>query len=101
MVSSIDVVVGEPTTAAALRLVADWASGSSALPATLTLTGSGFGSGATPVKVKARAAVRRPSPAPSVGMKLTAIVQTPPLPGTTRVGQLSVPILKSVVSETA
>ena len=43
LVSSIDVVVGEPTTAAALRLVADWPRGRRALPATLTLTGSGVG----------------------------------------------------------
>ena len=98
-VSSIDLVVGEPTTASWLWEVVDRASGSSALPATLTLTADGSASGASPVKVKARAAVRRPSPAPSVGWNWTCTVQMPPPPGTTRVGQLSVPILKSAVSE--
>ena len=53
LVSSIDVVVGEPTTAAALRLVADWPSGSSALPATATLTGLGSTLPAVPVKENA------------------------------------------------
>ena len=100
LVSSIDVVVGEPTTAAALSVVADWASGSRALPATLTLTVEGSGSGATPVNVNGILAVRRPSPAPSVGMNWIWIVQMPPPPRTTRPAQLSAPILKSVVLAT-
>src|SRR5450432_1930764 len=100
LVSSVDVVVGDPTTAAALSVVADCPSGSRALPATSTLTVVGSGSPSVPVKLNGSVAMRRPSPAPSVGLNWIAIVQVPPPPRTMRPAQLSAPILKSVVFAT-
>jgi len=66
-VSSTEDVVGEPTTAAALTVAADWARGSSATPATPTEAFEGAGSPRVPAYVIGRVAARRPSPAPSVG----------------------------------
>jgi hypothetical protein len=98
-VSSIDDVVGEPTTAAALIVVVDRASGSNALPATWTLTGLGSTLPPVPVKVNAYVPLRRVSPAPSTGRNVTVSVHEPP-PGTLRVGQLSASIEKSVIAGT-
>ena len=99
-VSSIDVVVGEPTTAAALRRRRRLGQRQQGVAGDVDVDRARVRVGAAPVKENAQAAVRRPSPAPSVGENSIAIVHDPPPPGTTRVGQLSAPILKSVVSET-
>src|ERR1019366_636157 len=98
-VSSSDTVLGEPTTAAALSVLADCASGSKATPATIPLVLEGLTSPPVPVNVMGSVPCRSPSPAPSVGTNCTAIVHDPPPPVTTRPAQLSAPIVKSVMLE--